>query len=290
LVVVGGDMQVFICYSRVDKEFAQKLVADLNMYDLRIWMDVRSIPHGANWDKEVQKGLDSSDVLLVLLSPDAVNSQNVADEWSYFIEKNKPIIPLMVRECEVPFRLMRRQRVDFTQGYERGFDQLLRALGSPSATDPDATAKIRVGGNKPVAPIVPVVVPGSAAPKANKPAPSKKTETDDTGAIRTYPVVWSNAYHWFGGLQGDITEGDMMINDREVILIPRTNPLITIPLHSLVRATEEKSIDGYLKLTYTTSDGKTQSVMVMGMPKTRRRIIHAEVIDLLRTITRRPLE
>src|SRR5512140_1413649 len=107
-------MQVFICYARVDKEFAAHLVEDLSDYEIKLWMDVRSIPHGAAGDTEVQKGLDSSDEMLVLLSPAAAASQNVADEWSYFIDKNKPIVPLLVAPCEVPFRLSRRQRVDFT--------------------------------------------------------------------------------------------------------------------------------------------------------------------------------
>src|SRR3954464_15644557 len=107
-------MQVFICYSRGDQDFARQLVEDLAQYDLEVWMDIHSIPHGSNWDAEVQKGLDSSDMLLVLLSPSSVASQNVADEWSYFIEKNKPIVPLMIEPCEVPFRISRRQCVDFT--------------------------------------------------------------------------------------------------------------------------------------------------------------------------------
>src|SRR5215471_16207002 len=110
-------MQVFICYSRTDKQFASQLADDLSGYELTVWQDIRSIPTGANWDAEVQKGLQNSDILLVLLSPAASASQNVADEWSYFIEHNKPIVPLMVIQCEVPFRLSRRQRVDFTGDY-----------------------------------------------------------------------------------------------------------------------------------------------------------------------------
>src|SRR5512147_2448147 len=124
-------MQVFICYARADKEFAAHLVEDLADYEIKLWMDVRSIPHGANWDLEVQKGLDSSDMMLVLLSPPAVASQNVADEWSYFIEKGKPIVPLLIAPCDVPFRLSRRQHVDFTGDYALGFQQLLTSIGSP---------------------------------------------------------------------------------------------------------------------------------------------------------------
>src|SRR5579859_1339004 len=105
-------MRLFISYSRGDSAVAQRLADDLAQQGYQVWLDVRSIPHGANWDNEVQRGLDESDMMLVMLSQSSVSSQNVADEWSYFIDKRKRILPVMLQQCEVPFRLSRRQRVD----------------------------------------------------------------------------------------------------------------------------------------------------------------------------------
>jgi hypothetical protein len=283
-------MQVFICYSRADKQFASQLVEDLANYDLTVWMDVRSIPTGANWDMEVQKGLDTSDVMLVLLSKASVNSQNVADEWSYFVEKNKTIIPIMVEPCEVPFRLSRRQRVDFTADYRTGFEKLLKALGSPEPLDPDSTQRIR-----PVSP--PSAVSGSQAKpqsKPNKAAPSpagKKpalSATPEVG-IRRFQIVWSEHYHWFNGMGNHASAGDMMVDKHEIKLIPHTKPIISIPMRSLVSAAKQRSVDNHLKLTYYGPDGSFQSLVLMGAAKDKRHKVNEEILNLLKLLTGRSL-
>jgi TIR domain len=287
-------MQIFICYARVDQQFALHLVGDLVEYDLRIWMDVRSIPHGANWDMEVQKGLDSSDLMLVLLTPASAASQNVADEWSYFVEKNKAIMPLLVEPCEVPFRLSRRQRVDFTQGYERGFQQLLKAIGSPPLLDPDQTQKVRVGpsksASKPAAQPVPATVAVSPPKPASKsPAAIPSPIAPEVG-VKMLPVIWAQSYHWFHGMGPNALQGDAMISDRELKLVPHARPIVAIPLSRLASARIHRSVDHYLKITYYGPDGAFQSLALMGAPKDRRKQITYEVLNLLKLLTGRSLE
>jgi hypothetical protein len=258
-----------------------------------VWMDIRSIPTGSNWDLEVQKALDTSDMMLVLLSPSAVGSQNVADEWSYFIEKNKGIVPLLVEPCEVPFRLSRRQRVDFTADYRKGFQQLIKALGSPNLVDPDSTQKIRpVVFDKPKPapvenpparqPAAPVVI---TAPKAAKPAPGVAPEV----GVKMYPIIWSDHYHWFTGMGSHAAQGDIMIDSHEIKLVPHAQPIITIPIRSLVSAVTQRSVDHHLKLTYYGPTGDFRSLVVMGAPKPRRREITEQVLNLLKLVTGRSL-
>jgi hypothetical protein len=280
-------MQVFICYSRSDKQFASQLVEDLANYDLTVWMDVRSIPTGANWDMEVQKGLDTSDVMLVLLSKASVNSQNVADEWSYFVEKNKTIVPIMVEPCEVPFRLSRRQRVDFTTDYRTGFEKLLKALGSPEPLDPDSTQRLR-----PVSPPSAISQPQPPAKPEKAPASAKKpglsSATPEVG-IRRFPVIWSDHYHWFNGMGNHATAGDMMVDKHEIKLIPHTRPIMTIPMRSLVSAVKQRSVDNHLKLTYYGPDGGFQSIVLMGAAKDKRKVMSEEILNLLKLLTGRSL-
>ncbi len=271
-------MQVFICYSRADQDFAHQLVEDLTEYEVSVWMDVRSIPHGANWDMEVQKGLDASDILLVLLSPSSAASQNVADEWSYFIEKNKPILPLMIEPCEVPFRISRRQRVDFTKGYKEGFEELLQALGNPTPLDPEMTQKIRTN---------PKAVKTAPAAPATKPAEVRPAT--DSAAIKTLPVIWATSYHWFNGMGPDARQGDVMISPREMKLVPHASPITSIPMQSIVSAKVQRSVDHHLKITYYGQDGSFQSLVMMGAPKDRRKEIGEEVLNLLKFFSRRSL-
>jgi hypothetical protein len=57
------------------------------------------------------------------------------DEVSFALEKNKKVVPVLYRQCEIPFRMRRFHRVDLNDDYETGFRQLCRALGVSS---PDA--------------------------------------------------------------------------------------------------------------------------------------------------------
>src|SRR5262249_15492114 len=74
--------QLFTTYARKDKVFAKRLADDLSKSGLQIWMDTRDIPAGNKWDREIQNGLDTSNIMLVLLSPASVASENVTDEWN----------------------------------------------------------------------------------------------------------------------------------------------------------------------------------------------------------------
>jgi len=70
--------------------------------------------------------------MLVLLSPESVTSQNVADEWNYAFEEGKIVIPIKYRACSMPMRLRRVQWIDFVDtDFAAAFSELLTALGAP---------------------------------------------------------------------------------------------------------------------------------------------------------------
>ncbi len=71
--------------------------------------------------------------LLVLLSPAAVDSTNVMDEVSLALEKGKTVLPVIHRNCKIPFRLRRLQYVDLTLNYKAGLGRLLETLGVASS-------------------------------------------------------------------------------------------------------------------------------------------------------------
>jgi hypothetical protein len=58
-----------------------------------------------------------------------VEPTNVMDEVSLALEKGKTVLPVIHRECEIPFRLRRLQHVDLTLKYDEGLARLLEALG-----------------------------------------------------------------------------------------------------------------------------------------------------------------
>ena len=65
----------------------------------------------------------------MILSPSSVSSTNVEDEVAFALEEHKTVIPVLYRDCKVPFQLRPFQYVDFRTDYDRGLKTLLRTLG-----------------------------------------------------------------------------------------------------------------------------------------------------------------
>lgn len=120
--------KIFFSYSRSDAEFALQLARSLRSEGILVWIDQVDIPTGVPWDRAIEDALESAGSLLVILSPSAVDSENVRDELSLALDRKKQIIPLLYRPCNVPFRLRRLQYIDFTEQYDNAFKLLLSHL------------------------------------------------------------------------------------------------------------------------------------------------------------------
>ena len=131
---------IFFSYARADAEFALKLANDLRSAGVNLWIDQLDIPAGDRWDIAVGNALKASPRLLLVLSPAAVESQNVMDEVAFALESNKNIVPVLHRRCDIPFRIRRLQYLDFTFTYDGGFTQLLRTLHAPQVVGGGQTA------------------------------------------------------------------------------------------------------------------------------------------------------
>ena len=118
----------FFSYAHADSEFVLKLAKDLRSIGTNLWLDQLDIPGGARWDDVVEEALHASPCLLVVLSPASVASNNVKDEISFGIENGKTILPILYKNCDIPFRLKRLQYIDFRVGYNDGFKRLVQAL------------------------------------------------------------------------------------------------------------------------------------------------------------------
>lgn len=121
--------KTFISYARTDSEFALRLAHDLRAANVDVWLDQLDIRAGDTWDRAIEDALEECSNLLVVLSPSSVDSRSVMDEVSFALEENKSVIPVVYRECRLPFRLRRVQFTDFTSDYARGLSGLIRLLG-----------------------------------------------------------------------------------------------------------------------------------------------------------------
>ena len=124
----AGKKKIFISYSRADAEFALKLAKDLRSAGADIWIDQLDIVSGERWDEAVEKALEACRSILIILSPASVVSDNIRDELSFAIDEGKQIIPVLHKDCKIPFRIRRIQRSDFSSNYDDGLIQLFKAL------------------------------------------------------------------------------------------------------------------------------------------------------------------
>jgi nucleoside-triphosphatase THEP1 len=119
----------FLSYAREDAEFVLRLAKDLRAGAAGVWMDQLDIVPGQRWDRAVEDALAKCREVVVILSPAAVESTNVMDEVSLALEDGKTVVPVLHRQCKIPFRLRRLQYVDLSLNYSAGLDRLLETLG-----------------------------------------------------------------------------------------------------------------------------------------------------------------
>lgn len=106
---------LFLSYSRQDwGGFVQHLVKDLAHGSHKVWLDQDYIVGGDDWMDAVGTALQECDTLLLVLSPDAINSKYVKMEYRYFFRQEKPIIPIVYQKVDIPFELATLHYLDFT--------------------------------------------------------------------------------------------------------------------------------------------------------------------------------
>ncbi len=89
---------VFISYSRKDKDFVHQLNDALAAQQRNTWVDWEDIPATADWWKEVTTGIEQADAFVFIISPDSVRSQVCRNEITHAVANNKRFIPLLRRE------------------------------------------------------------------------------------------------------------------------------------------------------------------------------------------------
>ncbi|MDM0069694.1 TIR domain-containing protein [Variovorax sp. J31P207] len=190
--------EVFFSYSRSDEALVLKIASALRRDGRRVWVDQIDIAKGARWDDEVEKALKASSCLLAILSPAAVASQNVMDEVSYALGEKKKVIPVLSKQCDIPFRLKRLQFVDFTGDYDKGYRELSSALdggaapprkddGVPPGASSRRTQQALIGGAVVVvAAVAGYVVLDRPTPA---PAPAPVVVAPSPPAVQPAPVV-----------------------------------------------------------------------------------------------------
>ena len=127
-------MQIFISYKREDEAFARQLYSQIASWGYSPWLDVMHISADHNWDDAIDVALKASEVVIAVLTPESVASENVKNEWGYAESAQKRLVFVWLRdipETAIPHRFIRRQRIDFRTDQAVGLSRLKALLESP---------------------------------------------------------------------------------------------------------------------------------------------------------------
>ena len=98
--------RVFVAHCPDDEAFAHWLSGALRELGHTVWVGSENITGGLHTMEAIQSALDHSDVMVLLVTPKALQSRMVNSQWTYFYyERQKPLIPVLSRSLGPDDRL-----------------------------------------------------------------------------------------------------------------------------------------------------------------------------------------
>ena len=124
--------EVFISYASQDREKILDLVERLGSAGVPVWIDQMGIEGATMWSQEIVAAIRGCKVLILAISKNSADSENVVKEVALASESRKRILPVYLEQSEIPewmaYQLAGIQRVDFFEGQEEiGQQSVIRA-------------------------------------------------------------------------------------------------------------------------------------------------------------------
>jgi formylglycine-generating enzyme required for sulfatase activity len=117
---------IFFSYAHEDSRFVMKLARDLRRQGLTVWLDQWDVPPELAWDKAIEQAVRTCACFLIILSPAAVDSWVVRDQFDLAARSGKPIVPVLYRPSDLPPPLQQFSVIDFSaRSYWAGLRELL---------------------------------------------------------------------------------------------------------------------------------------------------------------------
>src|SRR5437764_1236561 len=127
--------EVFISYSRKDKEFVRRLDEELKRRDREAWVDWEGIPPGDTWEKTIYGAIEATHTFIFVLTPDSIASEVCGREIAHAAANNKRLVPIVHRDVaadRVPKSLGELNWIFFrdSDDFEEATGKLICALDS----------------------------------------------------------------------------------------------------------------------------------------------------------------
>lgn len=134
---------IFISYAREDRAHADRLRNVLTKARKKTWIDTKALLYGQEITPNIDAALRRSKAVVVLLTPSSVISEAVAYEWAFAFGARIPVIPVLLKRAQLPFRFRTMLHIDLTKGTEDYVEvvhtlrRLLRPARAAAPSSPD---------------------------------------------------------------------------------------------------------------------------------------------------------
>lgn len=91
---------VFISYSRKDKDFVRRLHDALQERGRNAWVDWEGIAPSAEWMKEINAAIEAADTFVFIITPHSVASPVCAEEVAHAVRNNKRLMPVLRHDVD----------------------------------------------------------------------------------------------------------------------------------------------------------------------------------------------
>lgn len=206
--------QIFLCHSSRDKADVHRIAATLESDTISVWYDDWKIDFGDSISAAVDKGISTSDYLAIVLTPDSVTSKWVMHEWSaaYHREQrwgNIKVLPLLLKDCDVPPLLADRKYVDLRGSlFSKNLKTLARWIDNRGKASPQHLQP-------------PSKALRSLSPRAHEP---------HADTLRSEPLVCVAHYDLRGGQWGSNEEAAQIVDEVAGIVSAKLIPVYPLAL------------------------------------------------------------
>lgn len=138
-------MEILVSYSRADLEFTKKLQKALEARMVSVWFDT-NIMFGDKIAHVIEKQILACDQIIVVVTPNSLDSEWVNWEIDIALAANKRVIPLLLKGNSLHPQLDGRLCVDFRRNdlAERDFEKLVAQLYNPNFTAKTSPAVMQI--------------------------------------------------------------------------------------------------------------------------------------------------
>jgi TolB-like protein/Tfp pilus assembly protein PilF len=254
--------EVFISYAAKDRTRVLDLVERLRTAGVSVWIDQMGIEGATMWSQEIVAAIRSCKVLILAISENSADSENVVKEVALASEGRKRILPVYIRQAEIPesmaYQLAGIQRIEFFKGREdAALQAVIRALAKLGVTVHDEASAAAAN------------TPGSASHGPSHPTGKAETKREAAVWLKVAAAVVGLAVL---GMAGTFFFGSSTTTAPMPIALATldTNRVVVLPFKVIGTSNETADMGYGLVSTLTSKLQPLQNLVVIAKESARK--------------------